>query len=156
MKAARLIISVLAPLVVGGVAGLFTATAIPGWYEQLNQPSFNPPNQVFGPVWTTLYLLMGVSCYRIWSLPPGRQRSIALIVYAAQLLLNFWWSFLFFYFHLIGWALIEILVLWVFILMMIKVFYPLDRVAAFLNIPYLLWVSFATVLNGAYFYLNCW
>ena len=154
VKAARLVISVLAPLVVGGVAGLFTATAIPGWYRELNQPSFNPPDQVFGPVWTILYLLMGISCYRIWLLPDSRKKNIALFVYAVQLLLNFGWSFLFFYFHLIGWALVEIVILWLSIFFMIRLFLPLDRIAALLNIPYLLWVSFATALNAAYYYLN--
>jgi benzodiazapine receptor len=154
MKAVRLFISVLVPLVIGGVAGLFTANAIPLWYEQLIQPSFNPPNQVFGPVWTTLYILMGVSCYRIWIQPAGEEKRRALLVYALQLFLNFCWSFIFFYFQLIGWALVEIILLWISILLMIRLFYRIDKVSAWLNIPYLLWVSFATILNAAYFYLN--
>ena len=97
---------------------------------------------------------MGISCYRIWIQHAGEEKRRALLVYALQLFLNFCWSFIFFYFHLIGWALVEIILLWIFILLMIRLFYRLDKVSAWLNIPYLLWVSFATILNAAYFYLN--
>lgn len=150
----RFIIALVLPLLVGGVAGAFTASAIPEWYATLRQPSFNPPNWVFGPVWTTLYLLMGYSFFRIWSLPVSPGRTTALRIYFAQLLLNFCWSFLFFYFKLIGWALLEIAFLWLSIVTMILHFYRLDRVAAYINIPYILWVSFATILNASYYLLN--
>jgi tryptophan-rich sensory protein len=150
----RFIIALILPLLVGGVAGAFTASAIPEWYATLRQPSFNPPNWVFGPVWTTLYLLMGYSFFRIWSLSVSPGRTTALRIYFAQLLLNFCWSFLFFYFKLIGWALLEIAFLWLSIVTMILHFYRLDRVAAYINIPYILWVSFASILNASYYLLN--
>ena len=150
----KLIVSLALPLAVGAIAGFYTAKAIPDWYSTLNQPSFNPPNWLFGPVWTTLYLLMGISLYMIWSLEPGKERNNALVTFGIQLLLNFGWSFFFFYFKILGFALIEIMVLWVSIVSMIVFFYKLKPLAAYLNIPYLLWVSFATILNAAYYKLN--
>lgn len=150
----KLIAAVLLPLAVGGVAGLFTTEAIPTWYAKLNQPSFNPPNWIFGPVWTTLYLLMGISFFLIWKLEAGKERNQAMVIFLVQLLLNFCWSFFFFYFKMIGLALIEILLLWSAIVFMLVRFYKLKPVAAYINIPYLLWVTFATALNAAYFILN--
>ena len=153
-KTAKLIASLLLPLTVGGIAGMFTSEAIPGWYATLNQPSFNPPNWVFGPVWTTLYILMGISLFIIWKLPASKERNKAIAVFGVQLFLNFCWSFFFFHFKMIGLALIDIVALWIMIVMMLVYFYRLKPLAAFINIPYLLWVSFATALNTAYFLLN--
>lgn len=151
---AKFIISLLLPLGIGAISGLFTARAIPTWYASLNQPSFNPPNWLFGPVWTTLYILMGISLYMIWSLEPGKERNLALVSFGVQLVLNFGWSFFFFYFKTIGFAMIEIIALWSSIVFMLLLFYKMKPMAAYLNIPYLLWVSFATILNAAYFKLN--
>ena len=150
----KLLISIILPLSIGAVAGIFTAKAIPEWYATLIQPSFNPPNWIFGPVWTTLYLIMGISFFLIWKLESGKERNQAIVIFGVQLLLNFGWSFFFFYFNMIGLALIEILLLWITIVLMLTRFYKLKPLAAYLNIPYLLWVSFATVLNAAYFFLN--
>jgi len=150
----KLIASLLLPLVVGGIAGMFTTAAIPGWYATLNQPSFNPPNWVFGPVWTTLYIILGISLFLIWRLEASKERNQAILVFTVQLLLNFCWSFFFFYFKLIGVALVDILVLWVSIFIMLIRFYKLKPLAAYINVPYLLWVTFATALNAAYFFLN--
>ncbi|MBK7212997.1 MAG: tryptophan-rich sensory protein [Bacteroidales bacterium] len=150
----KLIASLLLPLGVGGIAGMFTTEAIPGWYASLNQPSFNPPNWVFGPVWTALYILMGISLYLIWKQESSKQRDQAILIFMVQLILNFGWSFLFFYFRQIGVALMEILVLWIMIVLMLINFRRVKPLAAYLNIPYLLWVSFATALNAAYFILN--
>ncbi len=150
----KLAISLTLPLLVGYVAGMFTAEAIPGWYATLKQPSFNPPNWVFAPVWTTLYVAMGISLYMIWKIVPGKQRNNALLIFAIQLVLNFLWSFFFFYFKNIGLSLVDILALWVFIAAMIIQFYKLKPWAAYLNIPYILWVSFASLLNIAYYILN--
>ncbi len=150
----KLLISIILPLSVGAIAGLFTARAIPEWYATLNQPSFNPPNWIFGPVWTTLYLIMGISFFLIWKLESGKERNQAIVIFLVQLILNFGWSFCFFYFKMIGLALIEILLLWSTIVLMLTRFYKLKPLAAYLNIPYLLWVTFATMLNAAYFYLN--
>ena len=150
----KLVASLLLPLAVGGIAGIFTTEAIPGWYASLNQPSFNPPNWVFGPVWTMLYIILGFSLFLIWKLPSGKERNQAILVFMIQLLFNFGWSFFFFYFKMIGLALIDIVALWIMIIVMLFQFYKLKPVAAYINIPYLFWVTFATVLNVAYFFLN--
>ncbi len=153
-KSLKLIIAILLPMVVGGFSGFLTANAIGTWYTTLNQPSFNPPNWVFGPVWTTLYLIMGISLYRIWSLPISEERNNAIKIFALQMTLNFFWSLIFFKWHLIGLALAEIIVMWFMIATMIHHFRKLDAAAGYMNIPYLLWVSFASILNGAYYFLN--
>jgi tryptophan-rich sensory protein len=150
----KLVASLLLPLGIGAIAGMFTAKAIPGWYASLNQPSFNPPNWVFGPVWTMLYLILGISLFLVWKMDAGRERNQGILVFMVQLLLNFCWSFFFFYFKMIGVALADILVLWITIVFMLVRFYKLKPVIAYINIPYLLWVTFATALNMAYFFLN--
>jgi translocator protein len=150
----KLLISILLPLSIGAIAGMFTARAVPEWYATLNQPSFNPPNWVFGPVWTTLYIIMGISFLLIWKLEAGKERNQAIVIFLVQLLLNFGWSFCFFHFKMIGLALIEIVLLWSAIVLMLVRFFKLKPLAAYLNIPYLLWVSFATALNAVYFFLN--
>ena len=150
----KLVISLSLPLGIGGVAGMFTATAIPVWYASLNKPSFNPPNWVFGPVWTMLYLLLGISLFMIWSLETGKERKQAILAFILQLFLNFGWSFLFFYSRMIGVALIEIAALWIAIILMLLRFYRIKPTAAYINIPYLVWVSFAGLLNAAYYLLN--
>jgi len=150
----KLVASILLPLAVGGITAIFTTEAIPGWYASLNQPSFSPPNWVFGPVWTSLYTILGISLFLIWKLETGKQRTQAILIFMVQLLLNFGWSFFFFYFKMIGVALIEIVALWITIVVMLVRFYKLKPMAAYINIPYLLWVTFATVLNAAYFFLN--
>jgi translocator protein len=150
----KLLISLALPLGLGAIAGIFTAKAIPGWYASLNSPSFSPPDWLFGPVWTTLYILMGISLFLIWKLDPGKERNLAIFAFLFQLLLNFMWSFLFFYFKMIGFAFIEIVVLWISILLMLLLFYKIKPLAAYINIPYILWVTFATLLNAGYFYLN--
>lgn len=153
-KSLKLIIAILLPMVLGGFSGFLTANSINDWYVTLNQPSFNPPNWVFGPVWTTLYLIMGISLYRIWRLPATEERNKTIKIFALQMTLNFFWSLIFFKWHLIGLALLEIIFMWIAIAMMIHHFRKLDAAAGYMNIPYLLWVSFASVLNGAYFILN--
>jgi len=150
----KLVASLLLPLGIGGIAGIFTTDAIPGWYATLNQPSFNPPNWVFGPVWTTLYTILGISLFMIWKLDAGKERNQSILIFMVQLLLNFCWSFFFFYFKMIGVALVDILLLWVTIIFMLVRFYKIKPWAAYINIPYLLWVTFATALNMAYFFLN--
>ena len=150
----KLVVSLLLPLSVGAVAGMFTSQAVPTWYASLNRPSFNPPNWVFGPVWTSLYILLGISFYLIWKENPSKYRNLAIKVFSIQILLNFLWSFIFFYFNLIGVALLEIILLWTSIVAMIYLFYKIKPIAAYLNIPYFLWVSFATILNSGYYFLN--
>lgn len=150
----ELIICLLIPLSVGGIAGYATAAGVNDWYAALNKPSFNPPGYVFGPVWTFLYLLMGISLFIIWKSPQGHDRTNALTIFFVQLFLNFAWSFLFFRFHQPGWALADIVLIWIGIITMIILFKKISRTAALIQIPYLLWVSFATILNAAIWQLN--
>jgi tryptophan-rich sensory protein len=150
----KLFASLILPLCLGYIAGMFTASAVPDWYASLNRPSFNPPNWIFGPVWSVLYILLGISFFLIWRQPANKERNTAIIVFLIQLALNFGWSFIFFYFNMIGLALIEIVLLWISIVSMLVLFYRIKPLAAYINIPYLLWVSFATILNAAYYILN--
>jgi len=150
----KVIVSLFLPLSVGAIAGMFTSQAVPTWYASLNRPFFSPPNWVFGPVWTSLYILLGISFFLIWKEEASKERDLAIKVFSIQLFLNFAWSFIFFYFNLIGAALIEIILLWISIALMIYLFYKIKPVAAYMNIPYLLWVSFATILNAGYYFLN--
>ena len=142
------------PLGLGAIAGLFTADAVPEWYETLNRPSFNPPNWIFAPVWTTLYILLGISLFLIWKQHSSKERNLAILIFLLQLILNFSWSFIFFYFNMIGLALIEIILLWINIIIMLVLFYKIKPIAAYINIPYLLWVAFAILLNASYYFLN--
>lgn len=147
----KLIVSVGVCLSVGFIAGMFTSSSISSWYSGLVKPFFNPPNWVFGPVWTILYVLMGVSLYLVWTRSPSR---IAVTFFIIQLMLNFLWSFLFFYFKNPLLAFIDIILLLIMIILTIIQFYPISKTAAFLLIPYILWVSFATILNFSIYYLN--
>jgi tryptophan-rich sensory protein len=149
-----LMISLAIPLLVGAVSGYFTSQSIPAWYETLNKPWFNPPNWVFGPVWTSLYLMMGYASYRIYFSKINPVRRRALYLYAIQLLLNFLWSFFFFYFKNPGLALAEIILIWICINLCIVQFAKIDKLSAYLLLPYIAWVSFASILNGYIFYLN--
>lgn len=153
-KALQLFFCILGPLIIGGVSGYATATGITDWYVYINKPSFNPPNYLFGPVWTILYLLMGISLFMILNSPKNQLRKKAVIIFCVQLALNFFWSFLFFKFQLLGLAFIEIIIIWLSIITMIITFHKINKTAAYIQIPYLLWVSFASVLNGAIWYLN--
>ncbi len=150
----RLIISIVLTVGLGSLGGIFTISEIPVWYAGLQKPSFNPPNWLFGPVWTLLYLLMGISLYLIWSKPASSIRNTALRFFVIQFILNFCWSIIFFNQHQLGWALVEIIVMWVAILVTIVWFGKLSAVAAWLLVPYILWVSFASLLNGAIWKLN--
>ena len=150
----KLLVSLALPLALGAIAGLYTADAIPGWYKTLNRPSFNPPDWLFGPVWTTLYILMGISLFLIWKQSASKERNLAIFVFLLQQALNFAWSFIFFYFNRIGFALIEIILLWINIIIMLVLFYKIKPIASYINIPYLIWVTFATILNAGYYLLN--
>jgi len=137
---------------VGALSAFGTAEGLASWYPTAIKPSFNPPNRIFGPVWTLLYIMMGVAIYLVWRNAGIQKKSF--ILFFIQLALNFFWSFLFFYFHQIGLALIEIILLWCIILATILNFSKHSKMAAYLLVPYLLWVSFATVLTAAFYQLN--
>jgi tryptophan-rich sensory protein len=137
----KFIVSIVIPLGLGSVAGLVTSEAIPEWYASLNRPSFSPPNWLFGPVWTSIYILLGISLFLVWKQPSGSDRNKALFIFAVQMALNFGWTFIFFYFKMLQLALIEIVILWFSILFMMFWFYNL-------------WVTFAAILTARYYYLN--
>jgi tryptophan-rich sensory protein len=127
---------------------------VDGWYASIAKPSWNPPNWIFGPVWTTLYILIGVSAWRVWRTGAfGRDRT-TLALFLVQWAFNFAWSGCFFGMRSPGLALIEIACLWALIAVLIARFWRHDRAAAMLLVPYLLWVSFATALNAAIWWLN--
>jgi tryptophan-rich sensory protein len=140
-------------MLVGGISGVATVAGIKDWYVHLNKPFFNPPNYLFGPVWSILYLLMGVSLFMILQSKSITKKK-AISIFFVQLFLNFWWSFLFFKFQLLGISLIEIVLMWLSILWMIIEFKKINKTAAYLQIPYLAWVTFASLLNLAIWYLN--
>lgn len=149
-----LIACIAVPLGLGAWAGIVTSANIASWFESLNAPSFRPPNWLFGPVWSALYVLMGISFFMILQTKTRDSKNTAISITIVQMVLNTLWSFLFFKFHLLGGALIDIILLWLGIIWMIRSYYPINKTAAWLQIPYLAWVSFASVLNGAYYYLN--
>ncbi|RZL50575.1 MAG: tryptophan-rich sensory protein [Pedobacter sp.] len=149
------IICILIPLIFGAIGGLLTMESVKTWYTTLNKPSFNPPNQIFGPVWSTLYVLMGIASYLVWK----QRKNIvgyfwAVTIYFVQLVLNLLWSFLFFYQHQIGFALVEIGVLLLTIIVNAFIFYRINKAAGLLYIPYILWVSFASYLTYSIYILN--
>ena len=150
----KLVICIVICESAGLIGALFTTQAIPIWYEGLHQPSFRPPNWVFGPVWTLLYALMAVAAWRVWLAAPGPARNWGLALFAVQLALNLAWSWLFFHRHAIGGAFAEVLTLWVAIGATTIVFAMSTPVAAWLMAPYWAWVSFASILNGAIWRLN--
>lgn len=149
------IVNLAIPLAIGGIGAYFTASSVDTWYRTINKPSFNPPDGVFGPVWTSLYILMGISAYLVWQ----KRDQIAhfprtVAIYFIQLVMNLMWSFIFFYAHELGIALIEIILLLIAIAINAGIFYKVDKTAGLLFIPYFLWVSFASVLTYNIFVLN--
>lgn len=151
----KLIISIVTCLAAGFIGSYFTADAIPTWYAELRKPSLNPPNWVFGPVWTALYILMGLSLFMVWK--EGTGNSLvrpALAIFSVQLLLNLLWSMVFFGMRSISGGLVIIVLLWIAILLTIWKFTGVSRTAAYLLIPYLLWVTFASYLNFSFYQLN--
>ena len=138
----------------GIIGAFFTTPAIPGWYAGLNKPVFNPPAWIFGPVWTMLYLMMGIALYLVWISKKGKKRSCTLKAFGIQLVLNGLWSVIFFGWQLPWLAFGEIIILWLMIGMTIKKQLLVNKTAAYLMLPYLAWVSFASVLNLAIAWLN--
>ena len=160
----KLVIAISVSLGAGVIGSFFTAPAVQSdWYVELIKPSLNPPAWVFGPVWTLLFILMGVAVWLVWKRGFGEMGvKRALIFFDIQLVLNVLWSIIFFGltsltingFNNIGIALIEIVFLWLAILATIIAFYKISKLAAWLLLPYILWVSFATYLNYAIWVLN--
>lgn len=152
-------IAVIAGL--GFLSGYFTSTGISDWYQEIEKPSFTPPNWLFGPAWTIIYILIGLSFARIWQVVATNRYPIVrkfakrgLYIFAIHFIFNLAWTPVFFALHETGWAGVIIVILIGLIAILIRHFFRVDRIAAFLLIPYLLWVMFATVLNLSIYVLN--
>jgi len=155
LRGYKLIISLALPQLAGVIGSLFTYTAVTSWYATLTKPEFAPPNWVFAPVWTTLFVLMGMSAFLIWE--KGSSRAdvrFALFLFLSQLLLNTLWSVIFFGSRSFGWALIELILLWLALAATIIAFARISKIAGLLLVPYLGWVTFAGILNFAIWSLN--
>jgi tryptophan-rich sensory protein len=151
----KMVISVVGCLLAGMIGSVFTYPQIAGWYDTLNKPFFTPPNWLFGPAWTTLYILMGISLYVVWSKTarPG-EKDGAMQVFMVQLALNVLWSIIFFGFMSPVFAFVEILALWASIAATMILFRRISRKAAWLLVPYICWVTFAAALNMAVWLIN--
>lgn len=152
----RILVVVVTCLAIGYFSGMVTRSAIITWYPTLVKPSFNPPNWIFAPVWSMLYTMMGVAAGLIWNRMDHEKEAVknALIFFAVQLGLNALWSFLFFGLKNPLLAGVEIIILWLMIYETYTKFAKINSIAGYLFIPYLLWVSFAMVLNGSIWWLN--
>lgn len=151
----KLAASIVICQLAGVIGSFFTSSSVSIWYAELNKPGFNPPNWVFSPVWITLFLLMGIALYIVWNKGiKSKQSKTAVTIFGVQLGLNILWSVLFFGLRSPLSAFIEIIILWAAILFTIIYFYRVSKPAGYLLIPYILWVSFAAVLNFFIYYLN--
>ena len=150
---AKIILCVIICTSLGFLSGISTADSITNWFQFVKKPSWNPPSWLFAPVWTLLYILMGISVALIWKSNSNSKKS-AISLFVIQFILNLCWSIIFFNQHQTGWAFIEIIIMLIFIIMTTISFYKINKTAAYLLLPYICWVSFATVLNGTIWFLN--
>ena len=154
-NAFKLVVSIVACECAGLIGAIFTTGAISTWYATLQKPAFTPPNWLFAPAWTTLYLLMGIAAFIIWRKGfSDRQVRLALLLFCIQLVLNILWSVVFFGLKTPLYGLVVIILLWVAILITILRFRKISVAAAWIMVPYILWVSFATALNAGVLILN--
>lgn len=143
---------ILVPLAIGMIGGLATAPSIDSWYRTIAKPDWTPPDWVFGPVWTVLYIMMGIAAWLVWK---TRDRvAPAMVLFGVQLALNLAWSLLFFGARSPGLALIEVVFLWTSVLLTMLAFFGRQSTAGWLFVPYLAWVSFAAVLNFVIWMMN--
>jgi tryptophan-rich sensory protein len=150
-----LVFSLAIPLLIGFLGSTLTTPNIPTWFVCLEKPFFSPPNWLFAPVWTILFILMGLALFLV--LRDGRKNRYfedAILVFGAQLILNLYWSFFFFFIHSPLLAFYDIIILWLMIALNIYCFYKIKKTAAYLLIPYIVWVSFAAILNYSIWFLN--
>ena len=151
----KLFITILICEAVGVLSGVITMNDISTWYSTLQKPSWNPPAYIFGPVWTALYLLMGIAWWLVIESKVSQDdKKIAHIYFIIQLFLNFLWSILFFKFHSPDWAFVDIVLLILAVLITIFYFAKISKTAAWLLVPYIIWISFATILNYNIWILN--
>ena len=155
-KTTKIIVLVISCLAIGFLSGQVTRDAITTWYPTIIKPSFNPPNWLFGPVWSMLYAMMGVATGLVWAKMDSNSEVVkkALLFFGIQLALNALWSYLFFGLHNPLLALIEIILLWLMIYETYSQFTKIDKIAGYLLIPYLAWVGFASILNASIWWLN--
>jgi benzodiazapine receptor len=146
-----LVISLVLVAAAAAFGGRFAPTA---WYQEIAKPPWTPPAWIFGPVWTALYIMMGVAAWLVWRKRETPGAVVALGVYVVQLVLNGLWSWIFFYLHRIGLALADLIVLWVLIVVTCVLFWRVRRAAGVLLLPYIVWVTFAGFLNQAIWALN--
>ncbi len=151
-----LVLTILTVEIVGASGALFTSTGLSTWYDALQRPALAPPNWVFGPVWTTLFALIGIALWLVWRQAASSPREVRLAfgVFVGHFAFNLGWSAVFFGMQEISWGLVVIGALWVSIIATMVTFYRVDRRAAVLLVPYLLWVSFAAFLNYQFWVLN--
>ena len=155
MNVIKLAASIGLCLIAGALGSMFTTPQIPGWYADLAKPSFNPPNWLFGPVWTALYVMMGISLFLVWRAGFAERRvQLAVGFFIAQLACNVLWSYAFFGRQSPLAGLVVIIALWILIVITMIASAPVSKAAALLLIPYLLWVSFASILNASLWRLN--
>lgn len=154
-KPLAFLVNIAITLGIGALGGWATAQSVKTWYPTLNKPSFNPPNWLFAPVWTTLYILIGIAAYLVWV---RRDKIVhfprTVAIYLIQLILNLGWSFIFFYLREVGFALAEIILLLIIIVINASMFYKINKWAGLIFIPYILWVTFASFLTYNIFILN--
>ena len=151
----KLIISIVICQLAGVIGSFFTMDAIPVWYDTLAKPSFNPPSSVFGPVWIFLYLLMGISLFLVWKEDlKNKHVKTAFMIFMIQLVFNSAWSIVFFGMRSTAGGLVVIIILWILILITTLKFMKISKTAGMLLVPYLLWVTFAAILNYSIFTLN--
>jgi tryptophan-rich sensory protein len=150
----KLVMSIVLCQLAGVLGSLFTSPAIPTWYKTLNKPFFTPPDWIFGPVWISLFILMGISLFMIWRRQDHPRFKLTLVFFLIQLILNILWSVAFFGLRSPLLGLVDIVLLWVAILLMIQHFSKVSGMAGFLLLPYLLWVGFAALLNFYLWILN--
>jgi tryptophan-rich sensory protein len=151
----KAILSLALPQIAGLTGAMFTVTGEGSWYRTIEKPEWNPPGWLFGPVWTTLYILMGIAFYLIWtSAADKRIKRPAMAFWLIQLVFNLCWTLIFFYAQQIGYAFAEIVVLWLLILITILLFARISKLAAWLLVPYISWVTFAAVLTYTIWQMN--
>lgn len=151
---AGLVVFIVVCLGAGGLGAIATTPEIEGWYKTIEKPIWNPPDSVFGPVWTTLFVMMAIAAWLVWKSEGFKAARMPIVLFAGQLSLNVAWSWIFFGMHEPGWAFAEIVILWLAIIATTVTFFRCSSVAGWLMVPYLAWVSFASVLNFTIWRLN--
>ena len=145
---------ILCLLLGNGLGGYFTFISVETWYQTINKPNFNPPDWIFAPVWTTLYIFMGISIWLIWKSNSSKNRTLGIIIFCLQFFFNIFWTYLFFGIQKIGASFFEIIILIFLILLNINYFFKTNKIESYLLVPYLLWVIYASILTFNIWILN--